>query len=379
MRSCNHSSRVRHGFTLVELLVVISIIALMSGMFMVAYRGAALESSNQKTVSTLTKISEVLNSRMEEYSSYPVTYVMPIPSIATSFVPSETTTLLLERARLLSLRDIILTEMPDHPDDIKWTAGWMPGKDPMKTLPTGLGSPTTGYAYAKAVETSRAIRIKQRVSVMGPFGYVPIAGWETTNANAELLYLIVEDSSLNGTSAIELFGKSEIGDSDGDGLHEFLDAYRKPIQWIRWPAGFPGVAAYHPDLLDPNLSASNVASDPLDRMRADPGYSVNAPPAPPGNNLPKAGMFPLVVSPGPDGVFGYRFRLDSPNGGSYSVADCPAWNGFYVDSLNSNSFNLQFTDPWYPRSDESARLGAVINASAAEDDLTNYVGNGASL
>ena len=41
--------------------------------------------------------------------------------------------------------------------------------------------------------------------------------WDKTNANAELLFLIVEGSDLNGSSATELFGKSEVGDTDNDG------------------------------------------------------------------------------------------------------------------------------------------------------------------
>jgi prepilin-type N-terminal cleavage/methylation domain-containing protein len=374
-----------NGFTLVELLVVISIIGFMSGMFLVAYRGAQQESDRTKSISTITKISEILNSRMEEYSSYPVTYVSPIPSSAIPIVPAasggDSVIKLYERARLLSLRDVIRTEMPDHPDDIKWTTGWLttlgfttPSStmlDPIPAIATGLATASSNV-YVKAQHTSRSTRLMQRLSRVVGGGYAPIPGWETTNANAELLFLIVEDSSLNGTSAIEMFGKSEIGDTDGDGLSEFLDAERNPIQWLRWPAGFTGVAAFHPDLMDPSLTPSNIASDPLDRMGADPGYSPFAP-SPQADYRPKAGMFPLVVSPGSDKIFGLRFQLGSPNNGSYSVADCPSWTSFY------GTLSLQHTDPWYPRNDITQRLGSQINAAAARDDLTNYDGNGASL
>ncbi|MFN7627959.1 MAG: type II secretion system protein, partial [Pirellula sp.] len=43
--------RKKRGFTLVELLVTISIMATVAGMFLVAYRGAATEASNIKTQS----------------------------------------------------------------------------------------------------------------------------------------------------------------------------------------------------------------------------------------------------------------------------------------------------------------------------------------
>ena len=66
------------GFTLIELLVVISIIGFMSGLFIVAYQGAAQEANTLKTRSTIQKISEVLNSRMEEYNSYPLAIRTPL-------------------------------------------------------------------------------------------------------------------------------------------------------------------------------------------------------------------------------------------------------------------------------------------------------------
>jgi hypothetical protein len=34
-------------------------------------------------------------------------------------------------------------------------------------------------------------------------------------------------------------------------------------------------------------------------------------------------------------------------------------------------------DPWFPRGQMELRLGAVINAKAFEDDITNYSINGA--
>ena len=71
--------QTRNAFTLIELLVVISIIGFMSGMFVVAYRGAAQEANTQKTRTTIQKISDVLNSRMEEYSSYPLELKMVLP------------------------------------------------------------------------------------------------------------------------------------------------------------------------------------------------------------------------------------------------------------------------------------------------------------
>ncbi len=380
----NKKNQTRVGFTLIELLVVISIIAFMSGMFIVAYRGAAQESHNQKTRTTIQKISEVLNARMEEYSSYPIVLRsfpsgFPLPSNTASSAPAvQSKTLLLERARLLTLRELVAMEMPDHPDDIKWSDKWVTGQSMTvllnsvpKAIPTGLvvGSvPVT----VKSKPTSRVFGLARKLNDSSG---KPIAGWQKTNANAELLYLVVEDSDLDGSSAIELFGASETADTDNDGLKEFVDAFRKPIQWIRWPTGFEGIGRYHPDMLDPGIITGSspsfkitIESDPLDRMSADPGYMTNG-------IIPGPGAFPLVVSGGEDGIFGIRFESANPMSGttSYSVIDAQ-W------SLPGYLNGARFTDPWYPRSNPTDRLGGRIDTSKSSlDNLTNYDGNGASL
>jgi len=220
-----------------------------------------------------------------------------------------------------------------------------------------------------------------------------IAGWETTNANAELLFLIVEDSDLNGTSAIELFGASEVGDRDGDGLSEFIDGYGNPIQWIRWPTGYEGVARYHPDMLSPDIlvgSGANVrvsiTSDPLDRVGADPGMSRHFESGSVANwesFKPGPGAFPLVVSAGLDEIFGIRFQLteaDKTIIGSYSVRDA-RWQG---GQPNYPSVPFYFTDPWYPRRSSGPppeRLGGRLSPidRTSLDNITNYDGTGASL
>ncbi|MCY2981787.1 MAG: type II secretion system protein [Planctomycetota bacterium] len=429
------SSTARTGFTLVELLVVITIIGLMSGMFLIAYQGAALESRKQKTLATINKLSEVLNSRMEEYASYSIVLRLPMPPIGTGEAlppnavplaannPLETKTFLLERTRLLCLREIIAMEMPDHPDDIKWTDKWVSSSNNatfFNTMPKQVATGLTAGASQSFVQnrvTARTKGIAKKLSNASSSGFLPIPGWQNANANAELLYLIIEDSQLNGSSAIELFGASETADLDKDGLKEFIDAFGRPIQWIRWPTGFEGVARYHPDMLDPGIitgTGSNVRvtieSDPLDRMGADPGYKTT-------DRKPGPGAFPLVVSSGPDRRFGIRFQLSSQDAmipvlqvsrnsdpKSYSVTDS-IWSGLPI-YMNAD-LRCRYTDPWYPRVSSSgtpARLGGRLDSSIenlfdsngipidfnedptepidwrySRDNITNYDGNGASL
>ena len=57
------------GLTLVELLVSISLITVVSGLFMVAYRQASAEASNIRTQSTIRKISEIIVPYYEQYET----------------------------------------------------------------------------------------------------------------------------------------------------------------------------------------------------------------------------------------------------------------------------------------------------------------------
>ncbi len=409
----NNKNQTRIGFTLVELLVVISIITFMSGMFIVAYRGAAQESSNQKTRTTIQKISEVLNARMDEYTNYPLALRNPAAALPPDMVSwdatKESVSFLRERARLLVLRDLIRMEMPDHPDDLKYTTFWLSSlsitaikQNLPRVVPTGLGK-TAGVAIPGfQVSAPLTARTKAMMSRLSKAPDLPITNWDESNANAELLFLIVEGSDLNGTSAIELFGKSEIKDTDEDGLNEFVDAFGKPIRWIRWPAGFSGASRFYPDMLDPKLVSNGtllVNSEPLDRLGTDPGRITTT-------QKPGTGLSPLVISGGLDRAFGIRFReinrysatpppppmvgnfLGVP---SYSSAEAP-WSVTSGYGLNA------FTDPWYPRdpSDLSKvriRMGEPVSANPsldfengqladplkAGDNLSNFDGSAVSL
>lgn len=385
---------VRHsGLTLVELLVTIGLITIVSSMFMVAYRAAATEASNIRTQGTIRKISEVLMARMQEYENYPVnfvkdasnTYSLAIPEEAREVIPVNDTEfeskgILVERLRVMILRDIIAQEMPDNRDDVKRVLPIM------RRYWTGLAVPRPNIGplsiFTSGTESPRAARLRTRLTQTR-------ADWYDWINNSELLYLTIEDSTLNGSSAIELFGRTEIGDTDNDGFLEFLDAYRQPIQWVRWPTGFPETIRFHPDLLDPSFNvdgfAANVMGDPIDSRRSDPGYRLREQQTK--AFKPSAIAFPLVVSPGPDKSFGLRFALDQglqgdgqsgyrllPNSTSASDVQMPVP---YDARRINNAPMLIMTDPWFPRTDPTSRLGAIINAKLFEDDITNYAIYGA--
>jgi prepilin-type N-terminal cleavage/methylation domain-containing protein len=191
-------------------------------------------------------------------------------------------------------------------------------------------------------------------------------------ARAEALYALLVGGlgPLGSVFTPEEFSPTEVGDTDGDGLPEFIDAWGEPLQFYRWPihhVALPlqrGWRPYPPDPfttrekdpLDPNnhlvapawwANAFNIGApiDPFNSFAADPLYayrsggtisshaaafmyyfhSIAEFPYPPGArnstwsrslDYPRRAYFsrPLIISAGPDKELGVgQLALDYSN------------------------------------------------------------------
>jgi hypothetical protein len=278
-------------------------------------------------------------------------------------------------------------EMPDCPADLADLSSGSLLPRAGAIIATGLTSVVNGPLFMQLQTTARFERIRERVSLgRDASGAVNVTVWARENANAELLYLIVEDSTLNGSSAIEAFGNSEIADTDGDGLFEFIDAWGKPIRWLRCPSGINSTARFDPDPLHPS---GTQPSDPFDPTKADVGFD----PANLGLAFaePSVGQRPLVVSAGVDGRFGIRFFGVAINGiasPQFSTSAVVLGNSTIPRAPLYGGTTFAWPDPFYPRSFLSGsvdmRLGAVLDESGIVDDVIDpigvlYSGNTANL
>jgi len=251
------------GFTLVELLVTITIIAILAAAVLGALQSARQTAREAKTKSLITRLDRVI---MERYESY---QTRRVPISTAGMQPSAAA-----RARLNALRDLMRMEMPDRWTDVIQTPSDPPSSPPTDTpLLQGTLSPsalTHRYwrTYARAwqqQQTANPTGAMQRLHKWGA---------------AECLYMIV----MSCPGADEQFGDNEKGDIDEDGLPEFHDGWGRPIRFIRWPAGFvPSLYA------DTTLQTDNPDTnpDPFDSRGLMGGYA----------------LYPLIYSAGPDGRF----------------------------------------------------------------------------
>jgi hypothetical protein len=169
--------------------------------------------------------------------------------------------------------------------------------------------------------------------------------WSDNFQGAECLYLILSTMKDHDKSALDYFSTDEIGDVDGDGFKEILDAWGRPIEFIRWPAGYvreqPG-----PDMEWGDVSVdddgdsttdefdgefyfagtddfvwtstsqtrdSRVAPDPFDPLKVDTRWTNTDP-----VDRPFA-ISPLICSAGPDGAY----DLNVPAVDQFSLGNDP--------------------------------------------------------
>ena len=330
----------RAAFTLVELLVVMGIITLLASTVLLALYGAMEDARESRTRSQIAHINEQLMYRWQTYRSRAVPFRLPsgfvIGYSSGDPVLQRMTPRIAAQLRLAVLRDLQRMELPDRRTDVfdgpaplffEAPGVWQLYPNPLDYSPN---SPPVNPPLSPRL-TQPNLQLAYQRFVQARLGNNPGA-WSETFQGAEGRYMVLANMQDGGTSALDYFKSSEIGDVDGDNMPEILDAWGHPIEFIRWPAGFSahpgpdlawGVAGVDDDqdgivdnateagwlgsddlqspsdLQDRRVSAADpgTSADPFDYFRVDyrwwDGVSTNDPFA----------LYPLVYSAGRDGIY----------------------------------------------------------------------------
>ena len=250
--SIRHSSFViRHsalgparGITLIELLITMTIIAIISALIMGTAASAIENAREKRTQSLVTKIHTLIMERYASYETRRVDLHSSITSAINGRFPDASSAKqrgeAMADARLLAMRELMRLEMPD-----RWSDVLSRTESPafLSNLPP-LARQYQKVKYGLNAQNSDSPSIQFQ--------------------SAECLYLVVMAATGDG-EARTLFNKQEIGDVDGDGAMEFVDGWGRPISWLRWPAGVvsdlqPMVGGVRPFDSD---------HDPIDMFRRD--------------------------------------------------------------------------------------------------------------
>jgi prepilin-type N-terminal cleavage/methylation domain-containing protein len=248
----------RRSFTLTEMLVSITIIVILASVTLYGMATVQTTAKIQRTKSQIARIHELI---MEQWESYETRRVGP-PKLPPPHDPTPA------ELRLDGLRETIRLELPDRVTDvIELDQNNQPQEDPENP---GKPTPVVTASLQSRPALSRAYSLRA------------VLDWNFENEAAECLYLILSRMQVGEANGLEFFTESEIGDTDGDGMPEILDAWGRPIRFYRWPVGFQS-EFNNPQFDDP--------LNPRDRGLYQDDY-------------PGSGGFavvPLIISAGPDG------------------------------------------------------------------------------
>lgn len=243
MQISNGGNR-RSGFTLVELLIVMLIIAILTLLAWGALAGVAEQAKEKRTRSIVMKLDQLIMQRYDAYRTRP----LPIRIGAGTRPKSEPFTDSNNNGfwnvgeaeqsgdgvgvrgaaffRLMALRELMRMELPDRRSDIiNYTvAGY-----PMESTATGMPLAALQRTYYRKALAALGGSLSNTA---------PLANWTEQYQGAECLYLIVSTMHDGDKNALDFFMPGEIGDVDNDGMREILDAWGNPIEFLRWAPGF---------------------------------------------------------------------------------------------------------------------------------------------
>jgi prepilin-type N-terminal cleavage/methylation domain-containing protein len=314
----------RPAFTLIELLIVVTIIAVLAAALMFALFQTQEKAKADKTKALIARLDTIVRAKWESYQTRRV----PIRAR-----PRNVT----EAAQMKHkvLHELMRMELPDRWYDV--TDEPTSAIDYMSNPDNKLKRPAISQKYLRRYNAVYSQQTPEQRKKVGLY------------QGAECLFLICTTGLTDEVGGRELFSEGDIADVDGDGFHEFIDGWGNPIRFLRWAPGFPSE-------LQPLTTERDMGNgrkvvwgdpkknhDPFDPRRINPwGFA----------------LYPLIYSAGPDQTF------DILNG--------------YNDSAGMDAFHYSQhnNDPYYVPPDNPPRtIGTPMDLP--NDKFDETTGNGA--
>jgi prepilin-type N-terminal cleavage/methylation domain-containing protein len=342
-RSASHQTvrSKRSGFTLVELMMVIGILLFLIATSAFVVRNIGNKAREKATMSTIVKVNGMVQNRIEAIRK--AMDAQKNQQYLQSLVGQKYTALVNNSSfgpkyrsipkpvmEILVRKDFLRDKLPQYGAE---------NTNINSAMDAVAGTPgTAGNLGADAGASISSEYLYHALTKYEVFGVPPVG----------------EDS----------FIASEIADTDGDGLMEFVDGWGRPLRFYRWPTrlikpdgatidrgtasaffnglppasagGFKEVDPLNVDADDPQgrIQHENARSDnlltPLFNSSADSQYFTGQ------YGVMNTFWLPLIVSAGQDGVLGLYEPYDEANFGVLAQPILPTGDGIFDNITNHN-------------------------------------------
>lgn len=293
----------RSGFTLLEILIVVAIVAVLASFLTVAIGRSITQAREAATRATLLKLDGLLQQRLEAFR--------------------------------------VLMDSPQKQNEMKSRVG-------LKRTELQNGSPSIAGLNEKMLQLMvykdyyragfpQTLADNTNLGTSGQ----PFNGNTTSNAkevaaeSSEFLHWLITQADTFGVPAVDdsEFSSAEVADTDGDGRMEFVDAWGQPLRFYRWPTRLLRPSGPATPLnrtlagvLFKGLPSGATQSGDVDPLSLDPDdrvgvylATVNASLITPAQyetlyHTPDTYHIPLIVSAGPDRDTGLNEPNDTSSG-----------------------------------------------------------------
>ncbi|MCA9174744.1 MAG: prepilin-type N-terminal cleavage/methylation domain-containing protein [Planctomycetales bacterium] len=366
------NGRRRRAFTLVEMLVVIAMLVTLASMSLFALWGANESAKADRTRAIIEKVDLLV---MQHWNRYSTRRIAVGPILGPSPNPR-----LRAMARLAAVRELQRMELPERVTDLR---------DGVTVL---AAPPAKWLAYRR--------RLIRQIGETAPGSGIPnFANWSASNQGSECLYLILSSLSDGDKNGLDTLKPEEIGDLDNDNMPEVLDAWKKPIDFLRWPAGYisnpedawypmtpPNDCSGRPVVVavteqtaphyertsspPPSVIIPAPSPDPFDPLRVDPRWTDVSDPTAGTSSDPQLSRIndpfslrPLIYSAGPDRIYAVDVTVLDSSGNDLIAHATPSADmavaaplshndpyRYYAISCSSGTIKIQLGTPRGPES-----------------------------